>query len=65
MKLKINGEIREIDADTVEKLLSSFGLSARLVVVDVNGQIVNRKDFSTTHLNANDVVEVLQMMAGG
>ena len=66
MKLRINGEDRDIDnIGTVLGVLESFGLNVRLVVIEHNGQIIPRESYGEAQLNAGDNLEIVQMMAGG
>ena len=65
MTLTVNGEPRETDATTMLTFLESRGLHARLVVVERNGEIVPRDRYEATTLQDNDVLEIVQMMAGG
>lgn len=64
MKIIVNGEPREQDAQTVEELLEELGFSA-FVAVAVNRECVRRKDFKVKSLREGDEVEVLAPMAGG
>ena len=66
MKLTVNGESREIDgAATVAALLALFGLNARMVVIEHNGEIIPRGTYADAELNEGDNLEIVQMMAGG
>ena len=65
MILTVNGEPRETDAETVVEFLASCGLQARMVVVEHNGEIAPRERYSETALHDGDVLEIVQMMAGG
>ena len=66
MKLIINGETREVESVvTVAQLLESLGLAARMVVVERNGDILSRDNFSVAPIAAGDQLEIVQMMAGG
>lgn len=66
MHLTINGEARELDgADSLGAFLAARGLSAKMVVVELNGVIVPRTDYDAAPLAEGDVLEIVQMMAGG
>lgn len=65
MTLTVNGEPRETEAATLGGFLDERGLSARMVVVERNGEIVPRAQYEATPLAAGDVLEIVQMMAGG
>ena len=70
MKLTINGENREFQPDTpdrltVMELLTELGLCGRPVAVEVNKQLVFKRDHGSTMLTDGDRVEVVTMVGGG
>ena len=69
MKLKINGEIKTIqhpDAEfLLEGLLEHLGYKPQLVVVELNGVIVNPKDWISTKIKNGDCLEVVTIVGGG
>ena len=66
VQLIVNGEAREIDgAPTLGEFLASCALPSRMVVVERNGSIVPRENYDETPLVSGDVLEIVQMMAGG
>lgn len=66
MQLIVNGEVHEIEAiPTVGAFLTSRDLDPKMVVVEQNGEIVSRGQYDETPLAHGDVLEIVQMMAGG
>ena len=69
MKLKINGVIKTIensDAEfPLEGLLDHLGYKPQLVVVELNGVIVNPKDWINTKIKNGDCLEVVTIVGGG
>jgi thiamine biosynthesis protein ThiS len=66
MKLTLNGELREITtAVTISDLLASLQLLGKLVLVERNGQPVQRSDFAVTKIAESDTVEIVRLSAGG
>lgn len=66
MNLIINGEARMVSGcSSISELLTQFNLQARMVVVEHNREIVSRDRYDTTALAEGDVLEIVQMMAGG
>ena len=69
MNLKINGEIKIIEnADAeflLEGLLEHLGYKPQLVVVELNGVIVNPKDWISTKIKDGDCLEVVTIVGGG
>jgi thiamine biosynthesis protein ThiS len=66
MKLMVNGEERALDEpQSVLAFVASFGLEPSMVVVERNGEILPRERYGATLLADGDVLEIVQMMAGG
>jgi sulfur carrier protein len=61
-----NGDTVELaDGATVEDLLGALGLGARWVIVERNGQPVERAALATTVLAPEDRIELVRAVAGG
>ncbi|MDQ2798272.1 MAG: sulfur carrier protein ThiS [Armatimonadota bacterium] len=66
MQLIVNGDVREVEeTSTLGAFLTSRNLNAKMVVVELNGEIVPRGEYDETPLTHGDVLEIVQMMAGG
>ncbi len=69
MKLKINGEIKIINKPNeellLEVLLENLGYKPQLVVVELNGEIINPKVWVTTKIKNGDSLEVVTIVGGG
>ncbi len=69
MKLKINGEIKTIEDSNeelqLERLLEKLGYKPQLVVVELNGQIINPKVWLNTNIRNGDCLEVVTIVGGG
>ena len=69
MNLKINGEIKTIENSgsgfLLEGLLEHLGYKPQLVVVELNGVIVNPKDWISTKIKNGDCLEVVTIVGGG
>jgi thiamine biosynthesis protein ThiS len=66
MKLKINGEEREIaDGLTVTALLEELKIRPARVVVERNREIVPREAYGTTPLADGDTLEIVHFVGGG
>jgi thiamine biosynthesis protein ThiS len=64
--ITLNGKPEKRPAgSTITDLLTERSLMDRLVVVEVNGQIVPRALFSSTVFNAGDTVEMVHFVGGG
>lgn len=66
MKLKINGEEREIaDGLTVTTLLEELKIRPARVVVERNREIVAREVYGITRLADGDTLEIVHFVGGG
>ena len=69
MKLKINGELKTIALSDkellLEDLIKSLGYQPQLVVVELNGVIINPKDWLNTIIKDGDSLEVVTIVGGG
>ena len=69
MNLKINGKIKTIDTSNkeilLEVLLEHLGYKPQLVVVELNGEIINPKAWIRTKIKNGDCLEVVTIVGGG
>jgi len=66
MKVKINGEDREVnDGLTLTALLESLQIRPGRVVVERNRDIVPREDYSATSIMEGDTLEIVHFVGGG
>lgn len=67
MNIIVNGQLMEIEdrLNRVDKLLHSFDLHVKTVVVELNRQILTREHHETTHLKDGDRVEIVHFVGGG
>ncbi len=66
MQVFLNGRRQEIDENvSVEEFLKKLSLDPRLVAVEINENIVKKKDYGVAKLNENDKVEIVHLVGGG
>lgn len=66
MIIQVNGESRGMgDGETVAALLQELEIRADRVAVELNLEILDRKDFETRGLREGDRVEILSFIGGG
>ena len=65
MQIKLNGELRETQAGTLDQLVASYQLSPEAVVIECNGIIAQKQAWATTALHDGDRVEIVSFVAGG
>jgi sulfur carrier protein len=66
MTVTLNGEQRQFrEGLTIVDLVVELGLKTRRIAVEVNREIIARDDYATYHLQADDVIEIVQFVGGG
>ncbi len=66
MVLEINGELQRMpQLPTLRALLTHLGIDEDRIAVEVNRQIIRRKDWGITSLKDNDRIEIVQFVGGG
>ena len=69
MILKINGEFKTINISDedffLEELIKLLGYQPQLVVVELNGIIINPKEWINTKIKDGDCLEVVTIVGGG
>lgn len=66
MTVVVNGEPRTVTAPaTVADLLSRLGLDPRMVVVELNREIIRRPRVGEVNLKDGDSVELVHFVGGG
>jgi sulfur carrier protein len=66
MKVFINGEAREIVAQTnLTRLLEQFSMPQERIAVEVNKEVVRKKDWETIKINDADRIEIIHFVGGG
>ncbi|MCU1483617.1 MAG: sulfur carrier protein ThiS [Actinomycetia bacterium] len=66
MRLVVNGDETEVDDGAkVADLLDQLGLGPKWVIVERNGEPVERRDVPTTALADGDRIELVRAVAGG
>ncbi len=66
LRVEINGKGREVsDGRTVAGLLEDLALDGRLVVVELNRQIVRRTEIEDVTLRDGDRIEIVHFVGGG
>ncbi len=66
MNITLNGEIKEINQPiNLADLLEHFALPAERVAIELNKQVVRKKDWTATQINEADRIEVIHFVGGG
>ena len=66
MKVLINGESKEIsDKFNLSELLKHFSLPQERIAIELNKEVVRKKDWENTKIFDGDKLEVIHFVGGG
>ena len=66
IQVRLNGKDREIDSGvSVQELVESLDLNPKLIVVELNGEILSRDSFGEVQVSEGDQVELVHFVGGG
>ncbi len=65
MQIIINGQGRDVAAQTVSALLEELALAGKRVAVERNGELVPRSAHGTTPVLEGDRLEIVVAVGGG
>ncbi len=65
MKITLNGEATETQAQTIEELLRETLAPEKGIAVARNGAVVRKFEYSMTTIEANDEIEIIRAVQGG
>ena len=65
MNLIINGESRDVPAETLSGLVQHLAMKPDRVAIELNRQIVPRELWPQTPLTEGDRLEIVQFVGGG
>jgi thiamine biosynthesis protein ThiS len=63
--ITVNGEDRELQAETVAGLVEEMQLPAPLLLIEHNGTALRKSDWEGAILSDGDRIEILRISAGG
>ncbi len=66
VQITVNGKKEQIkEGTTVLEVLKSKNIRPEIVAVEINGEIIDREEYTTMKLRRGDELEYLHYMAGG
>ena len=66
IKIKINGKIKIIiDKLTLYELINDLKIPITKVAIEMNKEIINKKEIRKIRLKKNDVIEIVHFIGGG
>ena len=66
IKIKINGKTNKIDEKTkLSDLIKNLKVPLKKVAVELNREIVDKKNLNKINLKVNDKIEIVHFIGGG
>ncbi len=66
IKIKINGKINKIDDKTkLSDLVKNLKVPLKKVAIELNKEIVDKKNLNKINLKVNDKIEIVHFIGGG
>ena len=66
MQITINGEIKELESEVrLDRLLELFSLPSQRVAVELNREVVRKKDWENVVVKDADKIEIVHFVGGG
>ncbi len=66
MNITVNGQGREIEPNSsLQNLLVALGLAEKPVVIELNREAIFSRDYATTIIPVDAVIEIVVLAAGG
>jgi sulfur carrier protein len=66
MKITLNGEIRELESEvSLDRLLELLSLPHQRIAIELNREVVRKKDWPNVVVKEADRIEVVHFVGGG
>lgn len=65
MRITVNGEAREVEAETLTSVLEELGYGGAIVATALNGTFLPRSQRSEASLSEGDCLEIVAPRQGG
>ena len=66
IKIRINGKINKIDGKTkLSNLVKNLKVPLKKVAIELNREIVDKKNLNKINLKVNDKIEIVHFIGGG
>ena len=66
MNITVNGEKKELESPvSLDRLLELFSMPSQRIAIDLNREVVRRKDWPDTIINESDRIEIVHFVGGG
>ena len=64
-RVTVNGQERHVHAQNIAELLVELEISAPMVAVEQNRQVIRRAQHAQTPVQEQDIIEIVQFVGGG
>ena len=65
MQVMINGEMRELsESATIVEMLENLALPAERIAIELNREVIRKKDWANVKLNDADKIEIIHFVGG-
>lgn len=66
MQIVVNGELKEVsDGVRLPALLPALGIEEGKIAIELNRQVVRKRDWPAVILQENDIIEIVHFVGGG
>ena len=66
IKIKVNGKVKSIsDNYTISDLVKNLKIPMKKVAIELNQQIIDKKNINKINLKKNDKIEIVHFIGGG
>ena len=66
IKIKVNGKVKSIlDNYTVSDLVKNLKIPLKKVAIELNQEIIDKKNINKISLKKNDIIEIVHFIGGG
>tara|TARA_B100000989_G_scaffold75492_1_gene53408 strand:- start:185 stop:403 length:219 start_codon:yes stop_codon:yes gene_type:complete len=66
IKINVNGKVNSIiEKTSLFKLVNNLKIPLKKVAIELNQQIVDKKNLKKIYLNKNDKIEIVHFIGGG
>ena len=66
MRIVLNGEVKDVPGECgLDKLLAHFSLPPQRIAIELNKEVIPRRDWNTVAIKEDDHIEVVHFVGGG
>ena len=66
IKIKLNGKVKTIGENTIAlNLIKNFKIPIKKVAIELNQEIIDKKNINKINLKKNDKIEIVHFIGGG